>query len=76
MHLKTGLEFSHNIVVMKNAHTGARYEDIYLHKRINLEGPITKVGTMIKLGYNEEIHCDTEGHALTLFFKIGNFLNG
>jgi len=75
MHLKKGLEFSTNIVMMKNTHTGTQREDMYLHRRINLKGPISRNGTMINIGYNEEIHCDTEDHALNLFFRIGKFLN-
>lgn len=70
------LEISlYGIVEMFNTNTKTNRDEIHIHKRISLTGPINRIGDYVNLGYNETIQCDSEKSAIELVRMIANFLN-
>lgn len=72
MKLTTGKD---GVVKMKNSHTSNVWDSMFIHRNLNLTGPITTVGNVINLGYNERIECDSADTANSLAMKIMDDLN-
>ena len=63
------------ILKMFNTHTKAVREEILITRRINLKGPVTRLGNIVNLGYNETIECGTNESAVLLLTDIATILN-
>ena len=60
---------------MYNYNNRFEYDYLFIHKTVNITGPITVKAHVIHFGYNEIIDCDNAETAIKLATAITNELN-